>query len=62
MKIQQFINDEYADKIYEEFFIPTVYYFVSWVLKKADRAGIKRLYFLARDMWQCEALAEKLSQ
>ena len=41
---------------------PTMYSYVSWVLKKAEEDGVKRLYFLARDGYSMYRMASILCE
>ncbi len=49
---------EDSDKIYLYAMLPTLNEYIRWVLANARDAGIKRLYFLARDGYQMYLLAK----
>lgn len=49
------------DAIFSEVFAPAVTAYVEWVLEQAARAGIGRLYFLARDGWLMYQAAQSLA-
>lgn len=42
-----------AERLYLDVFAPVVIAFCEWILEQAKRDGVERIYFMARDMWQC---------
>ena len=53
---------ELVGKIYNSIFAPVLLDFVEWVLEEAQKQGIKRLYFLARDGYQMYLAAQQLCE
>lgn len=57
------VKEHVAETVTREIFAPVVCGFVGWTLRSALAAGIKRLYFLARDGWiiylTAKAIAER---
>ena len=49
-----------GDKLYLYVMLPTLNEYIRWVLTSAQKAGIKRLYFLARDGYQMFLLAKSM--
>lgn len=45
------VKEHVAEAVTREIFAPVMCGFVGWTLESAAAAGIKRLYFLARDGW-----------
>lgn len=54
------MNLDYGDKLYLYVMLPTLNEYIRWVLTRAQNAGIKRLYFLARDGYQMFLLAKSM--
>lgn len=50
------------DQLYLHVFAPTLLSFVEWVLTEAEKAGQKRLYFLARDGYSMYLAAKYLCE
>lgn len=53
-------GNDFTQAIYYIVFAPVLVCFVEWVLREANKKGIKRLYFLARDGYQMYLVAEWL--
>ncbi|MGN0597007.1 MAG: hypothetical protein ACI4J1_06745 [Ruminiclostridium sp.] len=55
-----FEHRELAEKITAEVIAPVMYGFVNYILKSAAEKGIKTLYFLARDGFLMQKIAERI--
>lgn len=55
-------KDPVAEAVTKEITAPVLCDFVSWILKSAEEAGIKRLYFLARDGWIMHKAAQRIAE
>lgn len=55
-------DTEFKQAVYDTVFAPVLISFVEWVLEEAQRRGIKRLYFLARDGYQMFQAAKALCE
>ena len=53
------VDIDFEQAIYNTVFAPVLLCFVRWVLDEAQKCGIKRLYFLARDGYQMYLVAEE---
>lgn len=53
-------GQEHKKQIYQTIFAPVLLKFVEWVLEQAEKGGIERLYFLARDGYQMYLAASYL--
>lgn len=49
------------DIITKKYISPTLIMYTKWIVSEAERLGIKRLYFLARDGYQMYRIAKRLS-
>lgn len=61
--VQQLLKDsrmDFGETVYYTVFAPVLVCFVNWVLEEAEKKGIKRLYFLARDGYQMYLAAKAL--
>lgn len=47
-------------KLYQKTFLPVAVHFTEWVLQQAQKKGLMRLYFLARDGYQFFLLADAI--
>ncbi len=60
--LNNMVDCEYRRQIYLNTFAPVLLEFVEWVLEQAEKRGIYRLYFLARDGYQMYLAATHLCE
>ena len=53
-------ESDFTQSIYYVVFAPVLVNFIEWILTEAEKKGIHRLYFLARDGHQMKLIAEQL--
>lgn len=56
------VDADMRRELYLYVFAPVITSFMMWVLNEAKKDGVCRLYFLARDMWQCVSAANLLAK
>lgn len=49
-------------KIIRKYISPTLFMYTSWIVSEAEKHGIKRLYFLARDGYQMYCIARHICE